>query len=55
MQYSLSEIRTQVRAMVLGKNGEVIGKIGIVARTELERYFNKRVHLILNVKVSRKK
>lgn len=48
-------VRLQVRAMVLGKNGEVIGKIGIAARVDLEVYLDRRVHLILNVKVARKK
>ena len=45
----------QVRAMVLGKNGEVIGKIGIAARAQLQEYLQNAVgvHLIVNVKVDR--
>jgi GTPase Era involved in 16S rRNA processing len=40
--------------MVLGKNGEVIGKIGIAARAQLQEYLQNAVHLIVNVKVDRK-
>ena len=44
----------QLRAMVVGRNGEVIRKIGTAARTELETFLDQRVHLFLNVKVARR-
>ena len=49
------DVVPQVRAMVLGKNGEVIGKIGIAARAQLQEYLQNSagVHLIVNVKVDR--
>lgn len=39
------------KKIVLGKNGEMIGKIGLQARTELEEIMGHRVHLKLFVKV----
>jgi hypothetical protein len=40
----------QVRRMVIGKKGAVIGEIGITARAELSVIFKKKVHLYLEVK-----
>jgi GTPase len=40
------------KAIVLGKGGATIKKIGELARTELEEIFERRVHLFLFVKVS---
>ena len=40
------------KAIVLGKGGATIKKIGELARTELEELFGRRVHLFLFVKVS---
>ncbi len=40
------------KAIVLGKGGATIKKIGQLARTELEEIFDRRVHLFLFVKVS---
>ena len=39
--------------MVIGRNGAVIGEIGIKARKELEQLFDNRVHLFLQVKAVR--
>jgi GTPase len=39
------------KAIVLGKGGATIKKIGELARTELEQLFGRRVHLFLFVKV----
>ena len=39
------------KAIVLGKGGQTIKKIGELARTELEDLFGRRVHLFLFVKV----
>ena len=39
------------KAIVLGKGGATIKKIGELARTELEEIFDRRVHLFLFVKV----
>jgi GTP-binding protein Era len=39
------------KAIVLGKGGATIKKIGELARTELEELFGRRVHLFLFVKV----
>ena len=39
------------KAIVLGKGGATIKKIGELARTELEEMFGRRVHLFLFVKV----
>lgn len=39
------------KAIVLGKGGQTIKKIGELARTELEELFGRRVHLFLFVKV----
>ena len=43
------------RKIVVGKAGEVIGQIGINGRVMLEEIFGRNVHLILNVKLKRKK
>ena len=40
------------KAIVLGKGGATVKKIGELARTELEELFGRRVHLFLFVKVS---
>ena len=39
------------KAIVLGKGGATIKKLGELARTELEQMFDRRVHLFLFVKV----
>ncbi|ABO99288.1 predicted protein, partial [Ostreococcus lucimarinus CCE9901] len=39
------------RKIVVGKSGEVVGRIGINARAMLERALNRKVHLILNVRL----
>ena len=41
----------QVRAIVVGTKGATIGEIGIGARKDLEAVLDRRVHLILEVKV----
>ena len=43
------------RKIVVGKSGEVVGQIGIYARAVLERALNRKVHLILNVRLKKKK
>ena len=42
----------QVRGMLVGANGSIIGKIGVAAREELEQLWQMRVHLFLNVNVA---
>jgi GTP-binding protein Era len=39
------------KAIVLGKGGQTVKKIGELARTEMEELFGRRVHLFLFVKV----
>lgn len=39
------------RKILVGKNGDVIRRIGTVARMELQKVLNNTVHLILDVKV----
>lgn len=41
------------KGIVIGKNGQMIKKIGMKAREELEKYFKKRIFLDLNVKVKK--
>ena len=43
--------RTGQKSIILGKNGSMIKKIGLAARTELERLFEQKIHLFLFVKV----
>ena len=43
--------REGLKPIVLGKNGQMIKKIGAAARQELTRLFEKEVHLFLFVKV----
>lgn len=43
--------RAGLKGIILGKNGQMIKKIGEVSRHELERLFEKKVHLFLFVKV----
>ena len=45
--------RDTQKAMVLGKGGARIKSIGSAARAELERLFERRVHLFIHVKVRR--
>ena len=44
----------QVKAMVVGRQGAVIGQIGKLARLELDLIFQKTTHLILKVKVEKR-
>ncbi len=39
------------KGIIIGKNGEMLKRIGTLARTDLERYFGKKVFLQLWVKV----
>lgn len=41
----------QVRGMLVGSRGAIIGKIGTEAREELEMLWRMRVHLFLRVSV----
>lgn len=41
------------KGIVIGKNGQMIKKIGMKARDELEKYFKKRIYLELKVKVKK--
>ena len=43
--------RDSQKSIVLGKGGQLIGKIGAASREELETLFGRRVHLFLFVKV----
>ena len=43
--------REGLKPIVLGKNGQMIKKIGASARQELTKLFEKEVHLFLFVKV----
>ncbi len=44
-------LKNSHKKIVLGKNGSCIKKIGIEARAELEKLFERKVHLFLFVKV----
>ncbi len=50
----LAELLLQVKAMVVGRQGAVIGQIGKLARLELDVIFQKTTHLVLQVKVEKK-
>ncbi|MCQ2794649.1 MAG: GTPase Era [Bacilli bacterium] len=41
------------KGIVIGKNGQMIKKIGMKAREELEKYFKKRIFIELNIKVKK--
>lgn len=43
-----------VKQIVVGRRGSAIGQIGIRARTILEEIFERKVHLVLHVKVRKK-
>ena len=43
--------RDTQKAIVLGKGGKTAKLIGQLARAEMEKYFERRVHLFLFVKV----
>ena len=43
--------RESQKPIVVGRGGEMIKKIGIAAREELERFFSTRVYLDLHVRV----
>jgi len=44
--------RATQKAIVVGKGGQQIKRIGELARVEMERIFNRRVHLFLFVRVT---
>ena len=43
--------RDNLKGIIIGKNGKMLKEIGSLARTDLERYFDKKVYLDLFVKV----
>ena len=43
--------RDSQKAIVLGKGGKTVKLIGQLARAEMEKYFERKVHLFLFVKV----
>jgi GTP-binding protein Era len=45
-------VRDSQKAIVLGKGGQQIKRIGAAARAELEKFLDRRVHLFLRVVVS---
>ena len=45
--------KTNHKIILLGKNGENIKRIGIIARQELKKMFKKKIHLFLFVKVKK--
>lgn len=46
--------RDSVKKIIIGKNGDMVKKIGTNARKEIERYFNKKVYLDVYVKTVKK-
>ena len=49
----LLRVIVQLKKMVVGTRGAVIGEIGIAARKELIALLKRNVHLVLPVKVSK--
>ena len=45
--------RETQKGILIGHNGESIKKLGVVARKDLENFFNKKIHLELYVKVDK--
>ncbi len=45
--------RDSQKGIIIGKKGESLKKVGIESRTELEKFFNKQVHLETFVKVEK--
>ena len=43
--------RESQKGMVIGKGGQVIKRIGVIARKNMEAYFQKKIFLDLKVKV----
>jgi GTP-binding protein Era len=41
------------KAIIIGKKGEILKKIGTAARLEMEKFFNARVFLELYVRVKK--
>ena len=50
--FRISFYRESQKAIVVGKGGEMIKRIGTAAREELERFFSTRVFLDLHVRVA---
>jgi len=46
--------RDSQKPIILGKNGQTIKQIGEAARLEMEKAFERRIHLFLHVKVNEK-
>lgn len=43
--------RKSQKPIIIGKNGEAIKKLGIAARVDIEKFFEKHVYLDINVKI----
>ena len=46
--------RNTQKSIIIGKNGEAIKKLGMLARKDIERFIEKKAHLELHVKVKDK-
>lgn len=51
IQATIFVLRETQKAILLGKQGSAIKKLGIAARTEIEKFLQTKVHLELTVKV----
>lgn len=50
----IPSVAVQVRRMVIGKKGCVVGEIGLSARKELEQLLNRKVHLYISVRLGQR-
>jgi len=51
IQQIIYVLKENQKSIVLGKRGQLIKKVGIEARQEIEKFLNKKVHLFLFVKL----
>ena len=45
--------RESQKGIIIGHKGEALKRVGVAARTDLEKFFGKQVHLELFVKVNK--
>lgn len=54
IQQIIRVLKESQKAIVIGKNGSMLKKINIEARREIEKFFNKKIHLYIFVKIQDK-